>query len=214
MRVVFVHGALVGDAAWWWSRMTPLLPESVAVELPSCGGGGDLYTDVAAVRAALDDGPAVLCGHSYGGVVMTEAAADHRAARHLVYVDSYLPDVGESLADVTGGVAPVEPAGEGLVSLRPSLAPRYVHDCDPEVAADAMTRLVPQTAAAFTQPVRAAAWRSLPSTYVVCADDPATPPEVQREQAKRAGTVVEMACGHHPFLTRPAELAAVLRQVG
>ncbi|MEV5296324.1 alpha/beta fold hydrolase [Amycolatopsis methanolica] len=115
MRVVFVHGALVGDAAWWWSRMTPLLPESVAVELPSRGGGGDLYADVAAVRAALDDGPAVLCGHSYGGVVMTEAAADHRAARHLVYVGSYLPDVGESLADVTGGVAPVEPAGEGLV---------------------------------------------------------------------------------------------------
>ncbi|GAB3578321.1 alpha/beta hydrolase [Amycolatopsis endophytica] len=211
--MVFVHGALVRDGAWWWSRMAPLLPDSVAVELPSCGDGGDLYADVAAVRAALDssDEPVVVCGHSYGGVVMTGAAAGHPAVRHLVYVDSYLPDVGESLASVTGGASPVEPAGEGLVRLRPELAPKYVHDCDPETAAEAIDRLTPQTATVFTQPVRAAAWRELPSTYVVCADDRATSPELQREQAKRAGAVVELPGGHHPFLTRPGALAEAIR---
>ncbi|SFJ51986.1 Alpha/beta hydrolase family protein [Amycolatopsis sacchari] len=96
MRLVFVHGALVRDGAWWWSRLAPLLAEagidSVAVELPSCGGGGDLHDDAAAVRAALEasDEPALLCGHSYGGMVITEAAAP--PARRLIFIDSFLPE--------------------------------------------------------------------------------------------------------------------------
>ena len=79
--LIFVHGACVRDAAWWWNKMTEPLAErgiaTVAVPLPSCGEAGptlgDLYDDVAACREAIRslDAPVVLCGHSYGGMIIT-----------------------------------------------------------------------------------------------------------------------------------------------
>ena len=109
--VVFVHGACVRDADWWWSRMTaPLAKQgipSVTVALPSCGEAGDtlgdLFDDVASCRRAIDqvDGPVVLCGHSYGGVVITEAGADERVDR-LIYVTSVMPDSGQSQGEMIG----------------------------------------------------------------------------------------------------------------
>src|ERR687898_3006255 len=96
MKIVFVHGALVFDGAWWWSRMVEPLGAlglgSRAVELPSCvappgasgGAVGGMYTDADAVRAALDeeDGPVVLVGHSYGGRLLTDAAAGPSNVQH------------------------------------------------------------------------------------------------------------------------------------
>ena len=98
--LVFVHGACVRDADWWWSRMTEPLAglgvPTVAVALPSCGetGGalGDLYDDARACHqaiAAAVDGPVVLCGHSYGGMIITEAGADDRVSQ-LLYVTSVM----------------------------------------------------------------------------------------------------------------------------
>jgi pimeloyl-ACP methyl ester carboxylesterase len=111
LTLVFVHGACVRDAAWWWSAMTQPLADrgiaSVAVALPSCGEMGeqlgDLYADVDACRRTIADveGPVVLCGHSYGGVVITEAGADDRVT-HLLYVTSVMPDAGQSQADLIG----------------------------------------------------------------------------------------------------------------
>ncbi len=97
MLILFVHGALVRDADWWWHRMPgPLAAlglRTAAVELPSCVGRGDLAADAAAVRAATAAAvaagePVALVGHSYGGTVVTEAGGD---AAHLVYVTSYSP---------------------------------------------------------------------------------------------------------------------------
>src|ERR671914_2142504 len=120
MKVVFVHGALVFDGAWWWSRMVEPLAAlglgSRAVELPSCvappgaSGGtvGDMYADADAVRGALDeeDGPVVLVGHSYGGMLITDAAAGHGNVEHLVYVTSVMPERDETLAGLGGGREP------------------------------------------------------------------------------------------------------------
>ena len=105
MKIVFVHGALVFDGAWWWHRMVePLATLGLgtrAVELPSCvpspgasgEAPGDMYADADAVGAALDkeDGPVVLVGHSYGGMLITDAAAGHGNVEHLVYVTSVMP---------------------------------------------------------------------------------------------------------------------------
>lgn len=109
MKVVFVHGACVTDGAWWWHRMEAPLADlglsSHAVELPSCGSGpaddlGDMYSDADAVRALLvrSAEPVILCGHSYGGMVITDAAADQVNVEHLVYLSAVMPDQEQSLA--------------------------------------------------------------------------------------------------------------------
>jgi pimeloyl-ACP methyl ester carboxylesterase len=222
MRVVFVHGACVRDGAWWWHPTAALLAEagvaSVAPALPSCGetgatpdgGGPGLADDVAAVRTALtaSDEPVVVVGHSYGGIVAAEAAAGVDAVRHLVFVSSYLPEVGESLSTFgTEEPAPfldVDPAA-GTFTVRPdALAETFLHDCDAEIQRASLDRTADQSLAVLEAPVRAAAWHDVPSTYVVCAGDRGTPADRQRAFAARATHVVELDAGHHPFLSRPA----------
>ncbi|MFC5664192.1 alpha/beta fold hydrolase [Kitasatospora misakiensis] len=222
MRVVFVHGACVRDGAWWWHRTAGLLRErgvpSVAPALPSCGetgrpGGVDgpgLPEDVAAVRQVLqaDDEPTVVVAHSYGGVVTAEAAAGVGSVRHLLLISSYLPEVGQSLSEFgDGGPAPfldVDP-DTGTFGVRPELlVDTFLQDCEPEVQARAADHLARQSVHVTGQPVGAAAWQQVPSTYLVCAEDRGTPARLQREYARRAGRVVELDAGHHPFLSRPS----------
>ncbi|GHE62859.1 MULTISPECIES: alpha/beta fold hydrolase [Streptomyces] len=228
MRVVFVHGACVRDGSWWWHRTAGLLRErgvsSTAPALPSCGetelpagtGGPGLAEDVTAVRRALLDGeePTVVVAHSYGGIVAAEAAAGVESVRHLVLVSSYLPEVGQSLSDFgDGGPAPfldVDP-DTGTFGVRPELlVDTFLQDCDAEVRARAADHLARQSVRVTGQPVGAAAWQRVPSTYVVCARDRGTPPSLQREYARRAGTVVELDTGHHPFLSAPAAVRDLL----
>jgi pimeloyl-ACP methyl ester carboxylesterase len=222
MRVVFVHGACVNDGTWWWHRTAELLAErgvdSAAPALPSCGETGapvgaeglGLADDVAAVRAALTatDEPVVVVAHSYGGIVAAEAAAALPAVRHLLLVSSYLPEPGQSLSSF-GGEAPapfldVDPEA-GTFTVRPdALADTFLQDCDAEIQRQARDRTARQSLAVLEAPVSASAWHDVPSTYVVCAQDRGTPPEAQREFAARAGRVVELETGHHPFLSQPA----------
>ncbi|MEU4336528.1 alpha/beta hydrolase [Micromonospora lupini] len=235
MTVVFVHGACVRDGEWWWSRVAAALSadglDSVAVRLPSCGevpgATADFAADVAETRRVLREvGPAVLVGHSYGGVVATEAAVGSEVVvggsevggdvRHLVYVSSFLPDVGQSLADL----GPGEPAPyldfspDGTFGVRrESVRELFLYDCDEQAAEGAVARLTRQAAAVLTAPVQHAGWRHRPSTAIVCAGDRATPPALQRAQAARATRVVELPTGHHPMLSHPHLLAAALREV-
>jgi pimeloyl-ACP methyl ester carboxylesterase len=90
--------------------------------------------------------------------------------------------------------------------------PLFLQDCDRPAIDGAIARLTRQTAAATTIPVTHAAWRTIPSTYLVCAEDRATPPDVQRTQAQRADRVVELPTGHHPMLSRPDLVAAAIPQ--
>lgn len=229
MRVVFVHGACVRDGSWWWHRTAALLAgrgvSSVTPRLPSCGetgvpgghGGPGLPEDVAAVREVLvaDDEPTLVVAHSYGGIVTAEAAAGVDAVRHLVLISSYLPEVGQSLSDFggDGGPAPfleIDPVA-GTFGVRPELlVDTFLPDCDAEVQAGAGVHLASQSVRVTGQPVGAAAWHQVPSTYVVCAADRGTPAERQRELARRAGHVVELEAGHHPFLSRPADVVDLL----
>jgi pimeloyl-ACP methyl ester carboxylesterase len=221
MRVVFVHGACVRDGAWWWHRTAGLLLErgvpSVAPMLPSCGEGGQLVgvdgpglpEDVAAVRQVLQDGdePTVVVAHSYGGIVASEAAAGLSSVQHLLLVSSYLPQVGESLADFgDGSPAPfldIDP-DSGTFGVRPDfLVDTFLQDCDKDTQAQAAARLARQSVHVMAQPVGAASWQQVPSTYLVCAQDKGTPAPLQRDFARKAGTVVELDSGHHPFLSHP-----------
>ncbi|WP_016909790.1 alpha/beta hydrolase [Streptomyces xiaopingdaonensis] len=228
MRVVFVHGACVRDGSWWWHPTAAVLTErgvtSVAPALPSCGEGDrpagprgpGLPEDVAAVRAVLTEGdePTVVVAHSYGGIVAAEAAAGVGTVRRLVLVSSYLPEPGESLS--TFGAEPPPPHLDfdpdgGTFGARADLfAETFVHDCPPDLARRALSRLTRQTLAVTGQPVQAAAWHDLPTTYVLCTEDRGTPPAAQREFSRRADEVVEVAAGHHPFLSRPGVVAGIV----
>jgi len=221
-RVVFVHGACVKDGSWWWQPTGELLAErgvsSQAPALPSCGEAGappsaegpGLVEDVASVRQVLtaSDEATVVVAHSYGGIVTAQAAAGVKAVSHLLLVSSYLPEVGQSLSSFSGeGPAPfldVDPEG-GTFGVRPeALAETFLQDCDPEIQRQAVYRTARQSLAVLGQPVQAAAWQQVPSTYLVCAQDRGTPAELQREFARRASSVVELDAGHHPFLSQPA----------
>jgi pimeloyl-ACP methyl ester carboxylesterase len=220
---VLVHGAWGGS--WCWERVVPLLEQAGlavrTVDLPSVGApAGDpagLSDDAAAVIAVLDavDGPVVLCGHSYGGMVVTQAAAGRTDVSHLVYVCAFMPDAGDSLFSITGGPAPwIELLEDGrTIPKREHRETVSYADCDPETRAAAVARLRPQVTGPFGGEVAVAAWRAIPSTYVVCAQDESLPVELQRDVfAPRAAHVVELASSHSPFFSQPERLVDVIVQ--
>jgi pimeloyl-ACP methyl ester carboxylesterase len=218
----------VKDGSWWWHRTADLLAErdvaSEAPGLPSCGETGEptdaqgpgLAEDVAAVRKSLTvgDEPTVVVAHSYGGIVTAEAAAGVDAVRHLLLVSSYLPEVGQSLSSF-GGEEPapfldIDPEG-GTFTVRPdTLAGTFLQDCDAEIQRQATDKTARQSLAVVEQPVQAAAWKHLASTYLVCAEDRGSPVDLQREFAGRAGSVVELDAGHHPFLSQPGAVRDIV----
>ena len=225
--LIFVHGACVRDAAWWWNKMTkPLAARGIttfAVPLPSCGEAGatlgDLYDDVAACREAIRsvDGPVVLCGHSYGGMIITEAGADERVIE-LIYVTSVMPDAGQSQAELIGAEpAPwLQPGEDGTVGVDPDMIRRFfLQDCDESTTDEAVARLARQSLVPFTQPPRQIAWRQKTTTYFVCTEDLATPAQTQRQRVRRDARAVDFAAGHHPFLSRPEAFAhSIATEIG
>jgi pimeloyl-ACP methyl ester carboxylesterase len=231
MELIFVHGALVRDGQWWWQRTADVVRDrtgirSRALALPSCGETGverasaGLAADAAALRAALDDvGSAIVVGHSYGGTVIAEAGR-HPAVSHLLYVSSYLPDVGQSQAEIVGGEndpVSIADGGDGTLALAgydaASFGARFLHDADEETSRDALQLVTAQGAGAFVTPTTTAGWRGVDSTYIVCADDRSTSVGLQRLHASRATRSVELATGHHPFITRPGLVADVVQEL-
>ncbi len=221
MRVVFVHGACVKDGPWWWHRAAAQLAErgvaSEAPALPSCGETGErigadgpgLAEDVASVRQMLraSDEPTIVVAHSYGGIVTADAAAGLDTVRHLLLISSYLPEIGESLStfgdDEPAPFLDVDPeAGTFTVRIE-ALVEKFLQDCEPEIQQAAKEKTARQSLAVLAQPVEAAAWQQVPTTYLVCARDQGTPVDRQRAFAQRAAAVVELDAGHHPFLSEP-----------
>ena len=224
MDVVFVHGALVRDGAWWWQPTADVLQRrtgmrSHAVALPSCGETGPtdtatstdgLAADADALRRVLDRvGQAIVVGHSYGGTVIAEAG-HHPAVAHLLFVSSYLPDVGQP----QGGIMSGEPDPVAVAEVRPgvigvdgydaeSFGARFLQDADPATQQAAWSRVTEQAVGAFATPTSAAGWQGVDSTYLVCTEDRSTTVGLQREHAARATRSVDVPTGHHPFITRP-----------
>jgi len=199
---------------------------TVAVALPSCGETGDtlgdLADDVEACRQAIAeaDGPVVLCGHSYGGMIITEAGANDRVTQ-LLYVTSVMPDAGQSQADLVGlDPAPwLQPGEDGTVGVDPDMIREFfLQDCDELTTEQAVSRLTRQSLTPFTQPPRqiawqqkpATSWQQKPATYFVCTQDLATPAEAQRRRVREGARLVEFDAGHHPFLSRPVAFAQTI----
>ncbi len=234
--VLLVHGAWHG--AWCWEPIVDRLSaggvKAVAIDLPGHGSDPgpltDLHGDADRVREALDriDGPVVLLGHSYGGAVITEAG-DHPAVVHLVYLCALILDDGESCVSAAAAEAGTDrishdgrpDLGAGIVadehgtgSLDPSVAAACLYnDCDPATVEWAVARLGPQPLITLRQTPTALAWRDKPSTYVVCANDMAIHPDLQRILAERCTYSTEWNSDHSPFLSQPDRLADTLREL-
>jgi pimeloyl-ACP methyl ester carboxylesterase len=173
---------------------------------------------VTAVRDELQRSgePTVVVAHSYGGIVVAEAAAGIETVRHLLLISSYLPEPGESLSSFAGpDPAPfldIDVEG-GTFGVRPeTLAETFMQDCS-ELVDDALPRLARQSLSVTQQPVRVSAWQRVPTTYLICSEDRGTPAERQREFATRAKTVVELDAGHHPFLAQPQPVADIVLEI-
>jgi pimeloyl-ACP methyl ester carboxylesterase len=227
--VVLVHGGWHGP--WCWEAVESRLEEKgIEVETVALGSSGadadrlgDLYSDAEQTRECLEalDGPVVVVAHSHGGLVASDAAAGLANVEHIVFVASFLLDEGGSLRGLTEQALGVED-GEApeiwiLAEDGRSMLPRdpgaLYDDCPPEVAEAAVARLQPLSVAAVSQGVRAAAWREVPTTYVVCAKDHFFPPELQEQMASRATNSLSIQADHSPFLSHPDELTEIIAGV-
>jgi pimeloyl-ACP methyl ester carboxylesterase len=222
--VMLVHGAWNGS--WCWddvrSRLQYAGITAAAVDNPSVAvPGSDLRADVDHLRAALDatTGPVVLVGHSYGGAVVSDAAA-HPIVVRTVFISSFPLEVGESISvnGLSGGeggdLAEALTYDDDTVSVDPARAVHFFfHDCSDAVAVAARDRLRPMSLAAMVGSAQTAAWREKPSNYILCTDDRVVPVALQRSAAARVDRVVEIRSSHSPFLSRPDEVARILAQV-
>jgi pimeloyl-ACP methyl ester carboxylesterase len=224
-HVILVHGAWHGP--WCFERVVPLV-RAAGVEVRAVDLARDGFeSDVASVRDALDavDGNAVLLGHSYGGAVITEAGV-HPSVRHLVYLCAFALAEGESCMSAASGdpdAASIShdgrpnlgdamvPSDDGTSTLtREGARACLYHDVDHDGFAWAFARLGPQRTDALGGVPREIAWRTKPSTYVVCTDDQGVHPDLQRIMARRCTESVEWPLGHSPFLSRPDLVADLL----
>lgn len=218
-NVVLVHGGFVDGSGW--DRVYGILREKgyrvSVVQNPTTS----LADDVAATKRILDqqDGPAILVGHSYGGVVITEAG-NHPKVAALVYVAAFAPDEGESVASLIANpppgapVPPILPPQDGFLLLdRAKFAEAFAADLDPTLAAFRADSQVPWGVAALEGAVRQPAWRTKPSWYLVATDDKMIPPPAQHAMSKRIGAAVsEAKASHAVYESQPAAVATAIER--
>jgi pimeloyl-ACP methyl ester carboxylesterase len=218
-NVVLVHGGFV-DGSGWEGVYKILKKDGYTVSVvqnPTIS----LADDVAATKriVAVQNGPVVLVGHSYGGVVITEAGNDPKVAR-LVYITAFAPDKGESVSTLIkdpppgAPVPPILPPQDGYLLLDKAKFPAsFAGDVDNERAAFMADSQVPWGEDALSGTISEPAWKTKPSWYLVATDDKMIPPEAQRLMAKRAGsTVVEVAGSHAIYVSQPNAVAALIEQ--
>ncbi|MGE0719940.1 MAG: alpha/beta hydrolase [Alphaproteobacteria bacterium] len=217
-NIVLVHGAWA-DGSGWQDVHRLLRARGYAVSIVQ-NPLSSLADDVAATARVLarQDGPALLVGHSYGGVVITEAGSNEKVAG-LVFVAAFMPDAGDSVTSMIAGGSqpPVRPSSDGYLFFDPAVFPQaFAHDLPAERAAFLAAAQVPVAAVAFGTPVSRAAWRTQPTTYVVASDDRIIPPAAQRQWAARAGAAVTEVRGSHAiYISQPEAVAdAIDRAAG
>ena len=215
--IVLVHGAFADAASW--SRVIPILQrdgyEVTAVENPL----QSLASDVEWTRRVVDaqTRPVVLVGHSYGGAVITGAAADNPRVKSLVYVAAFAPEANEPIG-AFGEKYPVKlgaglrPDSAGFLYIdRSQFRELFAADLPAAEVAVLAASQKPVKGDVFGASVPKAAWKSIPSWYVVATQDHAINPDLERFYAKRMkAKTVEIRSSHVPFVSNPAEVARVI----
>jgi pimeloyl-ACP methyl ester carboxylesterase len=218
-NVVLVHGGFV-DGSGWQGVYQALKERGYAVTIVQ-NPTNSLADDVAVTRRALaaQNGPVVLVGHSYGGVVITEAGNDPKVAG-LVYIAAFAPDKGESVSalikDPPPGapVPPILPPQDGYLFLdKAKFAASFAADVSADAAAFMADSQVPWGVEALSGAVSEPAWKTKPSWYLVATEDKMIPPDAQRAMSRRAGaTVVEVKGSHAVYVSQPNAVASLIER--
>ena len=218
-NIVLVHGGFV-DGSGWQGVYAILKRKGYNVSIVQ-NPTTSLADDVAATSrtVAVQDGPVILVGHSYGGGVITEAGNNPEVAG-LAYIAAFAPDSGESVASlikdpVPGApVPPILPPQDGFLFLdRSRFQAAFAADVNAELAAFMADSQVPWGAQALEGAVSQPAWKSKPSWYLIATDDRMIPPDAQRAMAKRAGSkTVEVRGSHAVYVSQPQAVADLIAQ--
>lgn len=214
--VVLVHGAFADGSGW--SLVAAFLEHDgytvFVVQEPET----TFEADVAATRLVLDrSGPCVLVGHSYGGMIITEAGG-HPSVKALVYVAAFQPNVGESAGALNSKMPPasnsITPVGGGFLQVKPESFPEdFAADVPRPLAHFMAISQVPITMEAFGAKSTVAAWSSKPSYAVVAMQDRMINPDLERFMTSRAKSkTIELPGSHAVFLSHPKEVAELIER--
>ncbi|HUD66551.1 MAG TPA: alpha/beta hydrolase [Candidatus Sulfotelmatobacter sp.] len=215
--LLLIHGAFADGSSW--SKVIPLLQskgfhvESVGIPLTS------FADDVAATKRAIaaEEGPVILVGHSYGGLVITEAGNDPKVAG-LVYVAAFAPDTNQTITEISKpfppplGLTKLKPLSDGFLLLSSEgIETAFAQDLSNEEKA-LLVAVQPQTAGSiFEAKPTAAAWHNKPSWYIVASNDNMIAPEQEKSMAKQINaTTTILPSSHVVMLSHPKEVARVI----
>ena len=218
--VVLVHAAWFDGSSW--NRVISGLEQrgyrAVAAQLPLTSLTDDIECVRRWLRREID--PLIMVGHSYGGAVVTAAAADDDKVKALVYIAAIVPDQGETVGQIFGRIAPhpkapaLQPDAEGFIWLnvsnfRDAVAPEASREETVFMAAAQK----PINAKCLGEPIIKAAWRNKPSWFLVAENDRMVSPETQRFTAERMkSTVASLPVDHLPLASRPDSVVAVIEK--
>lgn len=219
--IVLVHGAFADGSGW--AGVHRILREQGYPVVVVQHATISLADDVAATRRAIaaSEGNVVLVGHSYGGVVITEAGVDPKVSA-LVYVAAFAPDQGESVASLNAAAPPdappdapkppILPPTDGFLLLdKAQFRAAFAADVPADVAQFMADSQLPWGLQALTGAISNPAWKVKPSWYLVAEEDHMIPPGAQRGMAARAGATVRAVAGSHAvYVSNPKAVAALI----
>lgn len=220
VTVVLVHGAFVDGSGWQavYDILTKDGYEVLIVQNPTISLAGDVAATERAIAQAKH--PVILVGHSYGGMVITEAGNNPKV-RSLAYIAAFAPDAGESVETLSQQPtppdepkAPLLPPQDGYLLVDPEKFPAaFAADVDPATTHFMAVAQVPWGLEAVQTRIAKAAWQTKPTHFLVTTKDAMIPPTAQRTMAKRTGArTVEVASSHAVMLSKPREVAAFIKE--